>query len=52
MFSSLFSKIFGRKKSKVSAQQLQRLHQIGMNQTKTKPSNLPPSYLDVNSLFK
>ena len=52
MFSSFFSKIFGRKKPTVSAQQLQRLQQIGMSQTQKKPSNLPPSYLDVNSLFK
>jgi len=52
MFSSFFSKLFGRKKPTVSAQQLQRLQQIGMHETKTKPSTLPPSYLDVNSLFK
>jgi len=52
MFSSLISKIFGRKKPTVNPQQLQRLHQIGMHQAQTKPSKLPPSYLDANSMFK
>jgi len=52
MFSSLISKIFGRKKPTVSAQQLQRLQEIGSHQAKRRPSKLPPSYLDANSMFK
>lgn len=52
MIKALFSKVFGRRKANVNAQQLQALQRLSATQAAKKPSSLPPSYLDVNSLFK
>ena len=52
MIKALFSKIFGRRQPKVNAQQLQALQRLSAEQSAKKPSSLPPTYMDVNSLFK